>query len=40
MAEPTFDRPLRADAAVHALGLLLGIVGAVTMVIVAAQSPG
>ncbi|MCC8431677.1 hemolysin III family protein [Reyranella aquatilis] len=40
MAEPTFDRPLRADAAVHALGLLLGIVGAVSMVIVAAQSPG
>ena len=40
MPEPTFDRPLRADAAVHALGLLLGIVGAVAMVIVAAQSPG
>jgi hemolysin III len=40
MPEPTFDRPLRADAAVHALGLLLGVVGAVAMVIVAAQSPG
>ncbi len=40
MREPTVDRPLRADAAVHALGVLLGVVGAVAMLIVAAQSPG
>ena len=40
MPERTFDRHLRADAAVHALGLLLGVVGAVAILIVAAQSPG
>ena len=40
MTDRTFDRHLRADAAVHALGLLLGVVGAVAILIVAAQSPG
>ncbi len=40
MPEQAFDRHLRADAAVHALGLVLGVVGAVAILIVAAQAPG
>lgn len=38
MPEHTFDRHRRADAAVHAIGLVLGVVGAVAIVIVAASS--
>ena len=38
MADPKFDRYLRADAAIHALGLVLGVVGAVAILIVAARS--
>lgn len=38
MAGPPFDRYLRADAAVHALGLVLGVVGAAAILIVAAQA--
>lgn len=33
------DRHLRADAAVHALGLVLGVVGAVAILFIAARSP-
>lgn len=33
------DRHLRADAAVHALGLILGVVGAVAILFIAARSP-
>ena len=38
MPEPTFDRHLRADAAVHALGLVLGVVGSVAILVVAVGS--
>jgi hemolysin III len=38
MADPKFDRYLRADAAVHALGLVLGVVGAAAILIVAVSS--
>lgn len=38
MPDLKFDRYLRADAAIHALGLVLGAVGAVAIVIVAANS--
>ena len=38
MADPKFDRYLRADAAIHALGLVLGVVGAIAILIVAARS--
>ena len=38
MANPECDRHLRADAAVHALGLVLGVAGAAAILIVAARS--
>ena len=40
MLDPKFDRYLRADAAVHALGLILGVAGSVAILIVATRSPG
>lgn len=38
MADPKFDRYLRADAAIHALGLVLGVVGAIAILTVAARA--